>query len=117
MNVSRCYHGSCAAANYVYVAGGQMGDKPIVYLQSIERINMNAIDDGWEELPVSSSENFSPRSHVFMAGLSCNELVIIGGKEKRGNRGDGYILDIPNMHLNPVIKNTRESIKFAAFAN
>ena len=56
---------------------------------------MNAIDDGWEELLVSSSTNLSPRSQIFMAGLRCDELVILGGRGDHGDRGDGYILNIP----------------------
>ena len=46
MNVRRSFHGSCAVANYVYVACGQndeISDGPVKYLQSIERIDMKAI--------------------------------------------------------------------------
>ena len=79
---------------------------------------MSAIDDRWEELLVSSSSDLSPRDHILMAGLSCNELVIIGGEDKQGNRGDGYILEIPKMHLKKVFRNTNERIiAFAAVAN
>ena len=121
MNVSRNRHGSCAVANYVYVACGYRDDyssQPIKYLQSIERINMDAIDDGWEKLLVSSSENLSPRDEIFMAALSCDELVIIGGYDRdQGYMGDGYILEIPKMRLKTVIKNTKESIKFVVVAN
>ena len=119
MNVSRSDHGSCAVANYVYVACGQNNDsgEPVKNLQSIERINMNAIDDGWEELYVSSSKNISPRDSIFMAGLGCDELVIIGGRGEKGYKGRGFILDIPKMSLIAVIKSTKASIKFAAFKN
>ena len=78
---------------------------------------MKAIADGWEELLVSNNKNLSPRSHIFMAGLSCDELVIIGGQGKAGYRGDGYILEIQKMRLKTVIKNTKESLKFAADGN
>ena len=114
MNVKRSDHGSCAVANYVYVACGIMGCQPQKkYLRSIERINMNAIDDGWEELQVSSGKHLSPRSFIFMAELSCNELVIIGGKGRQGYRGDAYILDIPKDRLKTVIIQYIKSIKFA----
>ena len=49
------------------------------YLQSIERVNMNAIDNGWEILLVSSSEKLSPRAFISIAVLSCDEIVIMGG--------------------------------------
>ena len=119
MNVSRSNHGSCAVANYVYVACGQDYEQNfrVKYLQSIERINMNAIHRGWEELLVSSSENLSPRDSIFMAAISRNELVIIGGNGKNDCRGDGYILDIPKMCLKPIIRNTEENIKFSVVAN
>ena len=79
---------------------------------------MKAIDDGWEELRVFSySKIFSPRVDVLMAGLSCDELVIIGGNEKYADsdRGDGYILDIPKMRLRTVIKNKKANIKFSSY--
>ena len=120
MQVPRSHHGSCTVANYIYVACGRMHNSygpPFEYLQSIERINMNAIDDGWEELLVSSNENLSPRSQIFMAGLSCDELVIIGGTGKQGLRGDAYVLDIPKMRLKTVIRSTEKSIKFAVVDN
>ena len=74
---------------------------------------MNATDHGWEELLVSSGLKLSPRNEIFMAGLSCDELVIIGGEGEQGYMGDGYILDIPKMRLKTVIRNTDESMKFA----
>ena len=52
-----------------------------------------------------------------MAGLSCDELVIIGGEGEQGYVGDGYILDIPKMHLKTIIRNTDESMKFAGANN
>ena len=52
-----------------------------------------------------------------MAMLSCDELVIIGGEGEQGLRGDGYILEIPDMRLKTVIRNTEESIKLDVFAN
>ena len=118
MNVSRYYHGSCAVANYIYVACGVMSNKSrYEYLQSIERVNMNAIDDGWEILLVSSSEKLSPRRSIFMAGLSCDKLVIFGGEGEQYFCGDGYILDIPKMRLKTIIRNTDESMKFAGANN
>ena len=114
MKVSRIGHGSCAVANYVYVACGSHCKK---FLKSIERINMNTIYDGWEELLVSSSENLSPRRFIFMAGLSCDELVIIGGRGKGRSKGDGYILEIPQMRLKTVIKSTEASITFTTSEN
>ena len=81
---------------------------------------MNAIADGWEELLVSSSKILSPRSHIFIAGLSCDELVIIGGLGQSkiyDVRGDGYILEIPKMRLKPVIRDTDENIEFVAYSN
>ena len=81
MKERRIRHGSCAVANYVYVACG-WSDK---HLQSIERINMDAIDDGWEELLVSCKKNFPPRTNIIMAGLSRDKLVIIGGRQKTGD--------------------------------
>ena len=61
MNEARSLHGSCAASNYVYVASGTFWDfyaydefdRPLYAsknLQSIERIDMNAIHCGWELL-------------------------------------------------------------------
>ena len=80
---------------------------------------MNTIDGGWEVLRLFSSENFSPRDFIFMAGLSCDELVILGGRGtgEEGLKGDGYILDIPKMRLNTVIRDTKDSIKFAVVTN
>ena len=79
---------------------------------------MNAIDDGWEQLLVSNSENLSsPRSNIFMAGLSRDELVIIGGIVKSNKMADGYILDIPKMRLKTVLKNTYGNITIAADKN
>ena len=60
---------------------------------------MNAVGEGWEELLVSLGNNLSPRASIFMAGLNCDELVIIGGQGKRGYMGDGFILDIANERL------------------
>ena len=118
MHEGRSDHGSCAVSNYVYVSCGQTdGGRLIKYLQSIERINVDAIDDGWEELLVSSGKKLSPRSHIFMAALSCNELVILGGAGKRDDKVDGYILEIPKMRLKTVIRNTDNSNKFAALSN
>ena len=113
MKERRSRHGSCAVANYVYVACG-WSDK---HLQSIERINMDAIDDGWEELLVSSSENLSPRDSIFMEAISRDELVIIGGNGKNDCRADGYILDIPKMCLKTINKNTPKFLKCVAFKN
>ena len=78
---------------------------------------MKAIADGWEELLVSNNKNLSPRSHIFMAGLSCDELVIIGGHGIEGLRGDAYILNIPQMCLVTVIGDKEERIRFAALRN
>ena len=74
---------------------------------------------GWEQLLVSNNKNLSPRTHVFMAGLSRDELVIIGGivKRDKATKADGYILDIPKMHLKTVIKNTDGNICIAADEN
>ena len=113
-------HGSCAVANYVYVACGwidESGDS-IEFLESIERINMKAIGHGWEELLVSSSKILSPRIHILMVGLSCDELMIIGGKSINGDfRGDGYILEIPKMCLKTAIRNTNKALKFGTYSN
>ena len=76
---------------------------------------MDAIDLGWEELLVSSSENLSPRDSIFMTAISRNELVIIGGNGKNDCRSDGYILDIPKMSLKTVNKNTPKFLKCVAF--
>ena len=93
MNVARSAHGSCTVANYVYVACGSYKiitcpqydnyDYCIRNLQSIERINMNDIYGGWEELHVATGENLSRRNSIFMAGLSCDELLIIGGNNSK----------------------------------
>ena len=121
MNVSRSWHGSCAVANYVYTACGKNYNKKFrgKFLKSIERIDMNAIDNGWEELLVSSCKQLSRRKNILMAGLSCDELVILGGRGtgEEGLKGDGYILDIPEMRLNTVIRDTKDSIKFAVVTN
>ena len=115
MNVERSDHGSCAVENYVYVACG-LSSRYYKYLQGIERINMNAIDDGWEKIDLYYSL-LSPRSQIFMAGLSCDELVIIGGHGIEGLRGDAYILNIPQMCLVTVIGDKEERIRFAALRN
>ena len=52
-----------------------------------------------------------------MAELSCNELMIIGGRGTDGPKGDGYVLDTRKMRLKNVILDTKESIKFSAFEN
>ena len=78
---------------------------------------MNAIGDGWEMLPVSSFKSLSPRSNILMAGLGCDELVIIGGRGIEGYSEDGYILEIPKMRFKTVIIKNDESKKFAAFKN
>ena len=119
MNVRRSFHGSCAVANYVYAACGKNYNKKFrgKFLKSIERIDMNAIDNGWEELLVSSCKQLSRRKNILMAGLSCDELVIIGGERKKSYKGEIYILGIPKMRLKTVIKNTKEIIKLAAFKN
>ena len=78
---------------------------------------MNAIDDGWGELLVSSSTNLSPRRSILMVGLNRDKLMIIGGEGEEGHRGDSYILDIPKMDLKTVVKSTEKSIQFNVIAN
>ena len=78
---------------------------------------MNAIRRGWEQLHVSPCKKLSPRAEILMAGLSRDELLIIGGKEENEFRGDAYILDIPRMKLQTVIRNSKTRIKFSVISN
>ena len=52
-----------------------------------------------------------------MAGLGCDELLIIGGFGDQGKRGDGCIVEIPKMRLKTVIGNTDENINFHVYDN
>ena len=85
---------------------------------------MNAIDDGWENLLISPYKPLAPRSQIFMAMLSRDEPLIIGGRGKRETRrGDGITLNYPKKrtserpYFRTVIGYNKAKVRFAVCAN
>jgi N-acetylneuraminic acid mutarotase len=97
LNRARYFTNACTLDGILYVFGGRIGQKQQT-INSFEMLNLRSLAKGyavWQIYQLSEPTPLTPRSSSVVIPMNSEELVIIGGRNKKGfNLSDVLVYNI-----------------------